>query len=98
MADTIESEIYVSPFDSIDLINPLELLSKWVDEAKELGLPEPDAMNLATVDKDGNPHNRMVLMGTLMIQKSAFSPISKVARQMISSMEVEPPQRCGGLN
>jgi len=62
MADTIESEIYVSPFDSIDLINPLELLSKWVDEAKELGLPEPDAMNLATVDKDGNPHNRMVLM------------------------------------
>ena len=49
-------------FDEIDLTSPLQLLAKWVDEAKELALPEPDAMNLATVDEDGNPHNRMVLM------------------------------------
>ncbi|MBA87476.1 MAG: pyridoxamine 5'-phosphate oxidase [Euryarchaeota archaeon] len=62
MASNGETENYLSPLDSIDLINPLELLAEWVDEAKELGLPEPDAMNLATVDKNGNPHNRMVLM------------------------------------
>tara|TARA_B100001027_G_C16211777_1_gene305472 strand:- start:54 stop:683 length:630 start_codon:yes stop_codon:yes gene_type:complete len=62
MTDNAETENYLSPLDSIDLINPLELLAKWVDEAKELGLPEPDAMNLATVDKNGDPHNRMVLM------------------------------------
>tara|TARA_B100000989_G_C19401588_1_gene410213 strand:+ start:13 stop:642 length:630 start_codon:yes stop_codon:yes gene_type:complete len=62
MTGNAETENYLSPLDSIDLINPLELLAKWVDEAKELGLPEPDAMNLATVDKNGDPHNRMVLM------------------------------------
>ena len=62
MAGNVETENYHSPLELIDLNNPLELLSKWVEEAKELGLPEPDAMNLATVDKNGNPHNRMVLM------------------------------------
>ena len=62
MAEALDNDNYHSPFDLIDLTPPLRLLADWVDEAKELGLPNPDAMNLATVDKDGNPHNRMVLM------------------------------------
>ena len=62
MAEALDNDNYQSPFDLIDLTPPLKLLADWVDEAKELGLPNPDAMNLATVDKDGNPHNRMVLM------------------------------------
>lgn len=62
MDNISDNHNYQSPFDEIDLTSPLQLLAKWVDEAKELALPEPDAMNLATVDGDGNPHNRMVLM------------------------------------
>ncbi len=62
MDNISDNHNYQSPFDEIDLNSPLQLLAKWVDEAKELALPEPDAMNLATVDGDGNPHNRMVLM------------------------------------
>lgn len=47
-----------------DLINmdlPLELLGKWIEHAKDIGLSEPTAMNIATVDPKGNPRNRMVL-------------------------------------
>ena len=62
MDNISDNHNYQSPFDEIDSTSPLQLLAKWVDEAKELALPEPDAMNLATVDQDGNPHNRMVLM------------------------------------
>ena len=62
MDNISDNHNYQSPFDEIDSTSPLQLLAKWVDEAKELALPEPDAMNLATVDEDGNPHNRMVLM------------------------------------
>ncbi len=57
---TIEN--YDSQFATINLERPLQLLADWLQEAKDLGITEPDAMNLATVDKDGNPHNRMVLM------------------------------------
>ncbi len=51
-----------SQFTNINLQNPLLLLSDWVEEARDLEILEPDAMNLATVDSDGRPHNRMVLM------------------------------------
>ena len=51
-----------SHFTKINLQKPLQLLSEWVKEARDLEILEPDAMNLATVDSDGNPHNRMVLM------------------------------------
>ncbi len=51
-----------SPFTTLNSERPLQLLADWVQEAKDLGMAEPDAMNLATVDAEGNPHNRMVLM------------------------------------
>ena len=62
MASTQNIEEYESQFTTIDLEQPLQLLDNWVQEAKDLGIAEPDAMNLATVDNNGNPHNRMVLM------------------------------------
>ena len=62
MASTQNIDDYESQFTTIDLEQPLQLLANWVQEAKDLGIAEPDAMNLATVDRDGNPHNRMVLM------------------------------------
>ena len=51
-----------SQFKALNSERPLQLLADWVQEAKDLGMAEPDAMNLATVDAKGNPHNRMVLM------------------------------------
>ena len=55
--------------DKIDLsslINnakhPVEIVAKWLQEANDLGLEKPEAMNLATVGIDGKPRNRMVLM------------------------------------
>ena len=41
---------------------PIEELRAWIEEARQQGAKEPEAMNLATVGMDGKPHNRMVLM------------------------------------
>ena len=41
---------------------PLDLFSSWIQDAKESGVIEPNAMNLATVDESGSPRSRMVLL------------------------------------
>ena len=51
-----------TPIDIKDLDNPLELLSRWMQDAIDGGVTEPNAMNIATVDSNGNPRNRMVLL------------------------------------
>lgn len=65
----ISSSIIERDDDKIDLnslINnakhPVEIVAKWLQEANDLGLEKPEAMNLATVGIDGKPRNRMVLM------------------------------------
>ena len=42
--------------------NPLSLFDKWIKEAIEEKLPEPTAMHLSTVSKDGKPTGRIVLL------------------------------------
>lgn len=44
------------------LKDPMAQFSLWLQEALLAHLPEPNAMNLATVDKDGKPHSRVVLL------------------------------------
>ena len=51
-----------SPIEIEDLGNPLDLLSRWMQDAIDSGVTEPNAMNIATVDSKGNPRNRMVLL------------------------------------
>ena len=51
-----------APIEIDDPSKPLELLSKWVQDAIDAGVTEPNAMNIATVDARGNPRNRMVLL------------------------------------
>ena len=51
-----------APIEIDDPTKPLELLSKWVQDAIDAGVTEPNAMNIATVDARGNPRNRMVLL------------------------------------
>ena len=41
---------------------PLELLSRWIQEASEKGVLEPNSMTLSTVDSSGAPRSRMVLL------------------------------------
>ena len=42
--------------------NPITLFDQWFKEAKNKGIAEPNAVNLATADKKGRPSNRMVLV------------------------------------
>ena len=41
---------------------PLNLFNEWLDQAIAAGLPEPNAMTLATIDLDGFPAARVVLL------------------------------------
>ncbi len=42
--------------------DPFEIFQKWLHEARLSELNDPDAIALATVDKDGLPNVRMVLL------------------------------------
>lgn len=42
--------------------DPVALFQRWFDEATAAGHPQPEAMCLATVEPDGRPSARMVLM------------------------------------
>ncbi len=41
---------------------PLRLFAKWLEEAREAEINDPEAMALASVDPDGLPNLRMVLL------------------------------------
>ena len=43
-------------------MDPLELFSEWYEKAKENEINDPNAMSLATTDKNGMPSVRMVLL------------------------------------
>ncbi len=47
--------------DSISA-DPIAQFHAWFDEANRAEVPEPNAMTLATVDSDGRPHARIVLL------------------------------------
>ena len=42
--------------------NPIKLFKEWFDLAKEKEPNDPNALALATSDKEGNPNVRMVLL------------------------------------
>ena len=42
--------------------DPIPLFQTWLDEAKATGMREPTAMSVSTVDADGNPDARMLLL------------------------------------
>ena len=51
---------------------PLSLLSKWIQDAREKGVIEPNAISLATVDESGAPRNRVVLLKFLEGEEVGF--------------------------
>lgn len=44
------------------LDNPLAQFSRWLEQAVEAGLTDPTAMTVATVDEQGQPSQRIVLL------------------------------------
>ena len=51
--------------------DPIELFKQWIDEAIHFAVSEPTAMTLATIDPDGTPSARIVLLKGVM--DGAFS-------------------------
>tara|TARA_B100001123_G_scaffold251822_1_gene280956 strand:- start:247 stop:921 length:675 start_codon:yes stop_codon:yes gene_type:complete len=47
---------------AIELIDPYDLFGSWFGEARQKEPNDPNAMTLATVDDDGTPSARMVLL------------------------------------
>jgi len=48
--------------ESASSADPLQQFTRWLDEAVAAGLPEPNAMTLATVGPAGRPSTRVVLI------------------------------------
>ena len=56
-------EYLKSGIEHDDLLNdPVEQFSLWFDQAKETDIPDPNAMILSTVSKEGQPSQRAVLL------------------------------------
>ena len=52
--------------------DPMELFSQWLQKAMQLGIPDPTAMTLSTVDPEGNPSSRIVLLKKVEEGKLVF--------------------------
>jgi pyridoxamine 5'-phosphate oxidase len=61
-AASIEHPAGLTPGDFADRDEPLRLFADWFAEAKRSEPVNPEAMTLATVDADGLPNARMVLL------------------------------------
>ena len=56
--DSSQSSLDASTFS----LDPIEQFQRWFDAAREAGLPQPEAMALATATPAGRPSVRMVLL------------------------------------
>ncbi len=48
--------------EAVSAAQPLQQFEQWLDQALRAAIPEPNAMTLATVDADGRPSTRIVLL------------------------------------
>jgi len=48
--------------ESASAADPMQQFARWMDEALQAQLPEPNAMTVATVGADGRPSTRIVLI------------------------------------
>jgi pyridoxamine 5'-phosphate oxidase len=63
--------------------DPLPLLDRWLQGADERGVREPRALALATVDREGRPSNRIVLLKQIApAPLFAFSADSRKGRDL----------------
>jgi pyridoxamine 5'-phosphate oxidase len=66
VSDAVERERRDYALGSLDVVDvdpdPLRQLERWIADAVAAGVGEPNAMTLATVDEDGLPDARIVLL------------------------------------
>ena len=55
-----------------DLDNPIELFKKWFSKAEENEINDPNAVAVATSDKNNQPNVRMVLLKGFEVIKDLF--------------------------
>src|SRR5271155_6262555 len=67
--------------------HPAEQFAAWLGEAIDAGVPEPHAMTLSTVDADGGPNARMLILKGLHdgAWQFATSNVSRKATALASS-------------
>jgi len=70
--------------------DPMDLFSSWLEQAQGSGNPEPTAMTLSTVEYNGQPSSRIVLLKKLNAGRLIFytNYKSRKARDMRSHMRV----------
>lgn len=77
---------------SLDVVNvlpdPIQQFQKWFDEALKAVVPEPNSMNLATVNQDGRPSSRIVLLKG--IENSRFLFFTNYQSDKAQALEVNP--------
>jgi len=91
ISDLRQSYDNVPPFDVGDLAaEPIDQFRKWFGEAVAAKILEPNAMTLATVDRDGRPDARIVLLKDADARGFTFytNYDSAKARQIDSHHEV----------
>nr|WP_315981012.1 pyridoxamine 5'-phosphate oxidase family protein [Aliamphritea spongicola] len=60
--------------------SPFEQFNTWLQQAVDAGMQDPTAMTLATVDADGQPSQRIVLLKGPMKTVLCFIPITVHAK------------------
>src|SRR5947199_9206210 len=91
MSDTapIEAPTWLTSGDFTQADEPLRLWQAWFDEAVKSELRDPNAMSLATVDADGMPDVRTVLLKG--VDGRGFVFYTNTASQMGPELSVNPP-------
>lgn len=70
---SLRSDYALASLDTPDLAqDPTDQLQKWLDEAIQSQVPEPNAMTLCTVAPDGRPTGRIVLLRNVSKQGLSF--------------------------
>lgn len=65
----------------MEVTRPFAELLAWIEEARATGLPEPDAMTLATVNAEGRPTARIVSLRRIEPAERPHQLQSLVSRQ-----------------
>ena len=71
--------------------NPFEIARRWLGEAEEGELNDPNAIALSTVDVDGLPNVRMVLLKAIDEDSFVFYTITTVASRKRLHRRARPP-------
>jgi pyridoxamine 5'-phosphate oxidase len=70
------------------LSDPIKQFEKWFDEAVQAGISEPNAMHLATVNEQGKPSSRIVLLKGL--EKNGFVFYTNYQSKKGKELEANP--------